>query len=121
MRKHIWSKMYNINRLNSNYPINTSSISKLFNQYHRHFCASSESLESKIRQKLESELEPTELNVYDTSGGCGSFFGIEIKSHHFNGKKTFQQHKLVNKVLKEEIEILHGLSLKTHPTDTENA
>ena len=78
-------------------------------------------MEAKIRNKLESELEPTELNIYDTSGGCGSFFGIEIKSSQFNGKKTFQQHKMVNKILKEEIATVHGITLKTYPTDSDGS
>ena len=84
----------------------------------RYFCANA-SIESQIRSKLETELEPTDLQIYDTSGGCGSFFGIEITSAHFNGKKTFQQHKLVNKILKDEIKDIHGLTLKTYPTDTD--
>ena len=85
---------------------------------YRYFC-SNESIETKIRSKLEAELEPVELQIFDTSGGCGSFFGIEVKSAKFNGLKTFQQHKLVNKVLKDEIATVHGLTLKTHPTDTD--
>eukprot|EP00483_Globobulimina_turgida_P009553 UN09572 len=86
------------------------------------FCTSTQSvqtIESKIRNKLESELEPTELHIFDTScgcGQCGASFGIEIKSAHFNGKKTLQQHKLVNRILKEEIANIHGISLKTDPT-----
>ena len=84
---------------------------------YRSFCASNESMEAKIKSKLEAELNPIELNVYDTSGGCGSFFGIEVKSDKFNGKKTFQQHKLVNQILKEEIANVHGITLKTYPTD----
>ena len=70
-----------------------------------------------MRTKLTEELDPVELNIYDTSGGCGSFFGIEITSEKFNGKKTFQQHKMVNKILSEEISTVHGITLKTHPTD----
>merc|ERR1712129_636098 len=84
------------------------SVVNTFQHIHT-FSASASSLESTMRTKLQAELEPTELNIHDTSGGCGSFFGIEITSHHFNGKKTFQRHKLVNKVLKEEIAVVHGL------------
>eukprot|EP01084_Bolivina_argentea_P063256 115550_1 len=113
LRRCILTGIYNMNR----YPIINSSIhtTRYFPKY---FCTSSETLESQMRNKLESELEPVELQIYDTSGGCGSFFGIEIKSAHFNGKKTFQQHKLVNQILKDEIANVHGITLKTHPTDT---
>lgn len=83
---------------------------------YRYF-SDNESMEAKIRSKLEAEFEPVELQIYDTSGGCGSFFGIELKSAKFNGLKTFQQHKLVNKTLKEEMAIVHGVTLKTSPTD----
>lgn len=88
------------------------------NVYINHFCSSSEiRISDRIRQKLELEFCTEDVHITDTSGGCGTFFSIEIISEKFNGLKTFQRHKMVNKVLKEDIEQLHGLTLKTSTID----
>lgn len=74
-------------------------------------------IEETMREKLRQELQPSHLNIMDTSGGCGSFFGIEITSSKFNGMRMIQQHQLVNKILKDEIAQVHGISLKTAPDE----
>ena len=46
------------------------------------------------------------------SGGCGSFYAITIASEAFKGLPTIKQHRLVNEVLKEDIEGIHGLQVR---------
>ncbi|KAM3625907.1 uncharacterized protein V6R79_019612 [Siganus canaliculatus] len=53
------------------------------------------------------------LKVVDISGGCGAMYEIHIESSEFKGKRTIQQHQLVNKALKEEIQGMHGLRIFT--------
>ncbi|KAL3065479.1 hypothetical protein OYC64_015617 [Pagothenia borchgrevinki] len=53
------------------------------------------------------------LKVVDISGGCGAMYEIHIESSEFKGKRTIQQHKLVNEALKEEIQGMHGLRIFT--------
>jgi len=71
--------------------------------------------EQAIHGKLADRFSPTELLVQDVSGGCGSFYAITIASQAFKGLPTVKQHKLVTQVLKEEIEGIHGLQIKTIP------
>ncbi|XP_036950685.1 bolA-like protein 3 [Acanthopagrus latus] len=53
------------------------------------------------------------LKVVDISGGCGAMYEIHIESSEFKGKRTIQQHQLVNQALKEEIQGMHGLRIFT--------
>uniref|UniRef100_A0A8D3BJD1 BolA-like protein 3 n=1 Tax=Scophthalmus maximus TaxID=52904 RepID=A0A8D3BJD1_SCOMX len=53
------------------------------------------------------------LKVVDISGGCGAMYEIHIESSEFKGKRTVQQHQLVNQALKEEIQGMHGLRIFT--------
>ena len=54
-----------------------------------------------------------ELQVQDVSGGCGSMYALDIVSDRFKGLPVIKQHRLVNKVLGEEIKKWHGVQLKT--------
>lgn len=45
-------------------------------------------------------------------GGCGSFYAISITSDAFKDLSTVKQHRLVNEVLKKEIEGIHGLQVR---------
>lgn len=69
--------------------------------------------EQKLIDRLKEKLDPTKVRVQDVSGGCGSFFAIEIESKAFEGLTTVKQHKLVSESLKSEIEGMHGLQIKT--------
>ncbi|XP_068174444.1 bolA-like protein 3 [Antennarius striatus] len=53
------------------------------------------------------------LKVVDISGGCGAMYEVHIESSEFKGKRTIQQHQLVNQALKEEIQGMHGLRIFT--------
>lgn len=50
---------------------------------------------------------------YYAAGGCGSFFEVLVVSDKFNGKRMVQQHQMVNKILSEEIERMHGITVST--------
>ncbi|KAK5744905.1 hypothetical protein LTR17_001656 [Elasticomyces elasticus] len=69
--------------------------------------------ERKIFATLKAELQPTKLEVQDVSGGCGSMYALDIVSDHFKGLPVIKQHRLVNKVLGEDIKKWHGVQLKT--------
>ncbi|KAF6006861.1 hypothetical protein HII13_003987 [Brettanomyces bruxellensis] len=72
--------------------------------------------EDKIYRQLAKELEPKSLVVKDISYGDGAMFAISIESGKFNGLSTVKQHRLVNRILKDEISKWHGLQLKTKKT-----
>ncbi|TIB30279.1 hypothetical protein E3P84_03406 [Wallemia ichthyophaga] len=65
--------------------------------------------EARIKQKLSDTFSPSKLQVMDVSGGCGSFYAINIASDSFKGLTTVKQHRLVNETLKEDIAGIHGL------------
>jgi len=69
--------------------------------------------ELAIHAKLTAKFVPTQLQVQDVSGGCGSFYAITIASQAFEGLPIVRQHKLVTDTLKDEIEGIHGLQIKT--------
>ncbi|KAF8485347.1 bola-like protein [Russula ochroleuca] len=71
--------------------------------------------EQAIYDKLSERFQPSELLVQDVSGGCGTFYAITIASKAFKGIPVVKQHRLVNEVLKKEIEGIHGLQVKTVP------
>ncbi|WVW82913.1 hypothetical protein I302_104927 [Kwoniella bestiolae CBS 10118] len=73
--------------------------------------------EQAIYEKLKTAFPGKRLEVQDVSGGCGSFYAILISSAKFKGLSTIKQHKLVNACLKEDIQGIHGLQLKTIPEE----
>ena len=40
-------------------------------------------------------------------------YAVEVKAEEFAGKSMLQQHRAVQAVLKDEIEQMHGLTLRT--------
>ncbi|CAR22328.1 BolA-like protein 3 [Lachancea thermotolerans] len=69
--------------------------------------------EKLVYEKLTKQLKPQQIEVRDISGGCGSMFAIDITSEKFKGLSMVKQHKLVNKVLQDDIKRWHGLQLRT--------
>ncbi|XP_077569889.1 bolA-like protein 3 [Stigmatopora nigra] len=57
--------------------------------------------------------QASSLKVVDISGGCGAMYEVHIESSEFHGKRTVQQHHLVNQALKDEIQGMHGLRIFT--------
>jgi stress-induced morphogen len=50
--------------------------------------------------------------VVDESDGCGSKFSIELESAVFAGKPVLARHRLVNDALREEMPLIHAISIK---------
>ncbi|KAG5270136.1 hypothetical protein AALO_G00189160 [Alosa alosa] len=70
--------------------------------------------EVRIASVLKDKFpQATSLRVVDISGGCGAMYEIHIESDEFKGKRTVQQHQLVNQALKDEIQAMHGLRIFT--------
>ncbi|KAF7355045.1 Bola-like protein [Mycena sanguinolenta] len=69
--------------------------------------------EQIIHNKLTERFAPSQLQILDVSGGCGTFFAITIASEAFKGMPMVKQHQLVTRTIKEEIEEIHGLQIKT--------
>ncbi|KAK0582630.1 hypothetical protein LWI29_027871 [Acer saccharum] len=77
----------------------------------------------RIREKLEKELRPVELEVEDISyqhvGHAGvrgsdgeTHFNVKIVSEEFEGKSLVKRHRLIYGLLQEELESgLHALSI----------
>ncbi|KAL4356728.1 hypothetical protein AHAS_Ahas09G0115700 [Arachis hypogaea] len=66
----------------------------------------------QVESCLKSKLNPTHLEVVDTSGGCGASFVVEIVSEEFEGKRLLERHRMVNAALEEEMKEIHALSVK---------
>ncbi|KAK0227444.1 bola protein [Armillaria nabsnona] len=86
-------------------------------------------IESSIREKLTTLLQPTSLFITNDSwkhrhhapmrdhksdGEPETHFTIDVTSNVFEGKSTMQRHRLIYSALSTELaEGLHSLSLKT--------
>ncbi|QIX01104.1 hypothetical protein AMS68_006621 [Peltaster fructicola] len=68
--------------------------------------------EKRVFGLLKEGLSPTKLEVQDISGG-GSTYALDIVSEQFAGLTLLKQHRLVKKVLEEEMKGWHGIQLKT--------
>lgn len=66
---------------------------------------------SQIQEKLKQHLQAEQVDVIDTSGGCGSAFQVAIVSDAFRGKRLLERHQLVHQVLEEELKTIHALSI----------
>lgn len=67
-----------------------------------------------LEEKLTKELSATFVEVVDDSDGCGQKFSCVIVSDIFKGKPLLQTHRLVNRILKEELKEIHAFSLKNY-------
>ena len=70
-------------------------------------------LDIETKLKANATLNPTSVTVKDVSSGCGSFFQVEVVSPVFEGKGLVQQHRMINEALREEIKVIHGLTINT--------
>ena len=61
-----------------------------------------------IHSKLTASLQPSYLQLEDTSGGCGTFFRLLIASPLFDGQSLVRQHRLVKEAIKADIGSIHG-------------
>ncbi|KAG7473558.1 hypothetical protein MATL_G00097160 [Megalops atlanticus] len=70
--------------------------------------------EVRITRILKEKFpQATSVKVLDISGGCGAMYEVHLESDEFKGKRTVQQHQLVNQALKDEIQGMHGLRIFT--------
>ncbi|GFN74408.1 Bola-like protein 3 [Plakobranchus ocellatus] len=70
--------------------------------------------EKQLMEKINRAFpDATHVQVSDVSGGCGAMYQISIESPQFQGKRTIQQHRMVNEALAEDIKNMHGLQLNT--------
>lgn len=67
----------------------------------------------KILENKLSELKPSALSVRDISGGCGSMYQIDIKSDAFKGLSTLKQHRKIQEILKDDIKLMHGITINS--------
>ena len=80
-------------------------------------------IEDTIIEKLEAGLAPQHLEVINESDnhnvppGSESHFKIVAVSDEFNGKMLIARHRLINKLLEEELQVIHALSLHTMTAD----
>lgn len=65
-----------------------------------------------VEARLREALEPSELTVVDTSGGCGASYEVSIVSAKLAGKTLLQRHRAINDALKQEMAHIHALSIK---------
>ncbi len=79
------------------------------------------SMQSVIEQKLADQINPSHLQVINESGnhnvppGSESHFKVVIVSDAFDGKPLLARHRLINKVLAEELQNrIHALALHTY-------
>ncbi|XP_061345405.1 protein BOLA2 [Gastrolobium bilobum] len=66
----------------------------------------------QVESSLKTTLNPSHIEVTDTSGGCGASFVVEIVSEQFEGKRLLERHRMVNAALEEEMKQIHALSVK---------
>ncbi|MDH5483631.1 MAG: BolA/IbaG family iron-sulfur metabolism protein [Gammaproteobacteria bacterium] len=78
------------------------------------------SVEDDITLKLENALHPQHLDVVNEShkhnvpAGSESHFKVVIVSDEFNGKMLVARHRMINKILAEELQaVIHALALHT--------
>ncbi len=77
-------------------------------------------IQTSIQQKLQAALSPTFLEVNNESHmhnvpeGSESHFKVVIASKRFEGEKLLNRHRLINKILADELQGgVHALALHT--------
>ncbi|KAI8461841.1 bola protein [Phakopsora pachyrhizi] len=73
--------------------------------------------EHSIKKILTQKFPDGKVSVEDVSGGCGTFFTIQVIDKSFEETSTFNQHKLINKTLSRVIPKIHGLQINTRSTE----
>lgn len=70
--------------------------------------------EKAIADKISSGISSAAtISVQDVSGGCGSFYQIEVVASEFEGQSMIKQHRRICSVLEEEMKAWHGSKLIT--------
>lgn len=66
-----------------------------------------------LEGKLTESFSPLHLSLEDLSDGCGAKWNAIIVSDKFNGVPLKDRHQLVYAALKQEMETIHALTMKT--------
>ncbi|OAV95047.1 hypothetical protein PTTG_05209 [Puccinia triticina 1-1 BBBD Race 1] len=69
--------------------------------------------EASISAKLARKFPEARVRVEDVSGGCGSFFVVEVVEKSFEGVSMLKQHQIINRTLADDIPRIHGLQIHT--------
>jgi len=76
-------------------------------------------MQSNITEKLNQAFSPEHIEVVDESHmhnvpeGAQSHFKVTLVTDEFAGKMLIARHRLVNKVLEDELKNIHALALHT--------
>lgn len=80
-------------------------------------------MHERIEQKLRAALEPVHLDIVDESArhnvpvGAESHFKVVLVSEHFEGERFLNRHRMVYRVLADELAgSVHALALHTYTT-----
>ena len=75
-------------------------------------------IQTAIEEKINASLMPTHLEVLNESGnhnvppGSESHFKVTVVSDEFDGKMLIARHRIINKILAEELAgAIHALSI----------
>lgn len=71
-----------------------------------------EELDAKIKEQLKEDYYQTIIE--DTSNGCGLNFECIVISDIFKGMTKLARARFINKMLKDELEIIHAFSSKSY-------
>ncbi|KAK8798233.1 hypothetical protein WA538_006056 [Blastocystis sp. DL] len=69
-------------------------------------------MQEMMIDKLKKEAGATVVEIKDISYDAGYLLEMLVVSPKFRGMKLLQQHRLMNKVLSQELSILHGITFK---------
>ena len=76
-----------------------------------------------IEQKLQSAFNPeiltveNESHMHNVAPGSESHFKVSVVTDGFNGLMLIKRHRMVNKVLQDELKKIHALALHTLTKD----
>lgn len=80
-------------------------------------------MQQTIEQKLESAFNPeflsveNETHMHNVPPGSESHFKVTVVSDEFDDLMLIKRHRLVNKVLQDELKQIHALALHTLSKD----
>ena len=81
------------------------------------------SMQKTIEQKLDSAFSPeylaveNETHMHNVPADAESHFKVTVVSDEFNNLMLIKRHRLVNKVLEDELKKIHTLALHTMTKD----
>ncbi|KAK8813762.1 BolA domain protein [Blastocystis sp. ATCC 50177/Nand II] len=69
-------------------------------------------MQDMMVEKLKKQADATVVKIKDISYDAGYLLEMLVVSPKFRGMKLIQQHRLMNKILSDELSILHGITFK---------